>query len=85
MKTILVINPGSTSTKVAIYHAADSRNPIEVLTESVRHETTSPADELAVRTKAVGNSSSRRPAIPFLMLLQQEADLRGRLTPDPIK
>ena len=59
MKTILVINPGSTSTKAALYGAADSRKIREIKSTNMRHapedltEKSDPADQRGLRTEAI--------------------------------
>ena len=59
MKRILTINPGSTSTKTALFEAADSWNVDETLRGDVKHDPAqleacrTPADGLALRADAV--------------------------------
>ena len=59
MKTILAINPGSTSTKVALFEAADSWQVGELRNANVKHDPSEleahsePADQLRLRGGAV--------------------------------
>ena len=57
MKTILIINPGSTSTKVALYECEDSWDVKLINQQNITQEkwnkTYSMDDQLAIRTKAV--------------------------------
>jgi len=59
MKTILTINPGSTSTKAAIYEADDSWNVREIHNSNVKHSpeelegNPESADQLKLRSQAV--------------------------------
>lgn len=59
MKNILTINPGSTSTKVALYETEDSWNVTEIRTENVKHDPEELINhpgtlaELALRTASV--------------------------------
>lgn len=59
MKTILTINPGSTSTKVALYETEDPWNVTEIRTENVKHDPEElnthpgPIEQLALRTASV--------------------------------
>ncbi|MDF1568416.1 MAG: butyrate kinase [Spirochaetaceae bacterium] len=59
MKTILTINPGSTSTKVALYKASDSWEVEEWKTAAVKHDPDQlaahpePADQLEFRSLAI--------------------------------
>jgi butyrate kinase len=59
MKNILTINPGSTSTKVALFRASDSWNMEETSGSNVKHEAADleklrkPADQLEFRCQAV--------------------------------
>lgn len=59
MKTILTINPGSTSTKAALYETSDPWNVKEIRTENVKHNPeellkhTGPIEQLALRTASI--------------------------------
>lgn len=59
MKTILTVNPGSTSTKTALFRASDSWNAEEVLREDIKHDPAelqacrNTAEQLDCRTRAV--------------------------------
>ena len=59
MKNILTINPGSTSTKVALYKAADAWSVSEIHAANVKHDPAEleshpePADQLELRSHAV--------------------------------
>lgn len=59
MKTILTINPGSTSTKAALFETEDSWNLQEIKSSNVKHNPEDlethpePADQLRLRSRAV--------------------------------
>ncbi len=61
MKNILVVNPGSTSTKVAIYTYSDKGKLTEHLKENIKHppeeleKMKDPVEQLGFRTEAVMN------------------------------
>ncbi len=58
-RTILIINPGSTSTKVALYRITESGEPSEITTKNIKHPPADlekyrdPVDQLEFRTSAV--------------------------------
>ncbi|MCK5736029.1 MAG: butyrate kinase [Spirochaetaceae bacterium] len=59
MKTILTINPGSTSTKTALYETSDVWNVKEIKSANVKHDSEKleehpePADQLNLRSRAI--------------------------------
>jgi butyrate kinase len=59
LKTILTINPGSTSTKVALYTSEDAWNVKEIKSSNVKHNSDElsanpePGDQLELRSRAV--------------------------------
>ena len=61
MFSICIINPGSTSTKVAVYHGAENSRPVEESAQNVKHapdileKWKNPIDQLNFRVKAVEN------------------------------